>query len=316
LAAGDIAGSGSGDDATANILGGLSGTILTLGDNAYGEGSAQQFSDYYAPTWGLLKSRTFPTIGNHEYGTSGAAGYFGYFGDKATPLDPGCRSDCRGYYSFDLGSWHIVVLNSECDEIGGCGSGSPEEQWLRSDLAAHASGCQIVATHHSRFASDTMHGPDPEMQAFWQAAADFGVEIFLTAHSHVYERFSPMNAGGESDPNGVTQFVVGTGGRSHYSFGAAQPNSLVRNNDTYGVLKLVLSGGKYSFQFLPEALKSFSDSGEGQCHGAPSSVYTSSIGNHIQSAVAAPPIVAPTELHRVEDAVLDERQRKSWGLIH
>ncbi|MEA2595849.1 MAG: acid phosphatase type 7 [Thermomicrobiales bacterium] len=265
LTAGDIAGSGSGDEATAKILDRESGSILTLGDNVYGEGTAAQFSNYYVPTWGRHKARTYPAAGNHEYGTGGAAGYFDYFGDRATPRQPGCRSNCQGYYSFDLGSWHIVVLNAECDKVGGCGAGSPQEKWLRSDLAAHASGCQIVAFHHPRFSSDSVHGSEPAMQAFWQAANDYKVELALVGHSHTYERFAPMNAAGKADAKGVTQIVVGTGGRSHYAFGPTQSSSLVRNGDTYGVLKLVLSDGRYSFEFLPEAGKTFTDSGSGQC---------------------------------------------------
>jgi hypothetical protein len=264
LAAGDIAGcSSSGDEATANLLDGLDGTVATLGDNVYGSGTASEFSSCYDPNWGRHKARTHPAPGNHEYETAGASGYYGYFGDAATPLEPGCRSDCLGYYSYDLGVWHVIVINSNID----MSAGSAQMQWLVDDLAAHPTTCTLAYWHHPRYSSGSVHGSSTASQPIWQALYDAGAEIVLVGHDHTYERFAPQDATGQSDPQrGIREFVVGTGGRGHYAFGAIQPNSEVRNSDAYGVLKLTLTATGYSWEFVPEAGKSFSDSGSGSCH--------------------------------------------------
>ncbi len=254
------------DEATAKLLDGLAGTVATLGDNAYDSGSSVEFAECYGPTWGRHKSRTRPTPGNHEYETDGASGYFGYFGDAATPLDPGCRSDCRGYYSYDLGNWHVIVLNSECIRVpGGCGDGSPQEQWLRAELAAHP-GCQIVATHHPRWSSDSNHGSDRTMQAFWRAAADADVELYLAGHAHDYERFDPMDGNGNAISTGVRQFVVGTGGSGLHSINDPIANSAKHNDSAHGVLELTLYSDRYEWSFVPVEGQSFTDSGEDTCH--------------------------------------------------
>ena len=262
LAAGDIAvcgASATGDEATAAILDGQPGTVLTLGDTVYEDGTAAEYANCYAPTWGRHLARTRPSVGNHEYHTPDAAGYFSYFGAAAG--DP-----TRGYYSFDLGAWHLIALNSNCAEVGGCTAGSPQELWLRADLAAHPKTCTLAYWHHPRFNSGTAHGNTAAMQPLWQALSDYGAEIVLSGHEHVYERFAPQTAAGVADPAlGVRQFTVGTGGRTFHAFGTAKPNSEVRHTGTFGVLRLDLSDAGYAWQFLP-ASGTFTDAGSASCH--------------------------------------------------
>jgi hypothetical protein len=201
-----------------------------------------------------------PTIGGHEYLTPNATPYFDYFGTAAG--DPG-----KGYYSYDLGSWHVVSVNTNCSQIGGCGTDSPEAQWLRADLAAHPAACTLAVLHEPRFSSGAVHGNDPAMQPFWQALYDYGAELVLSGGDHVYERFAPQTPGGVLDPaGGVRQWVVGTGGRSHYGFGTIRPWSEVRNNDSFGVLALSLHATSYDWRFVVEAGKTFMDSGNTACH--------------------------------------------------
>jgi acid phosphatase type 7 len=261
LAAGDVAScASSGDEATAALLDRLGGTIVALGDNVYDSGTSQEFATCYTPSWGRHKSRTRPAVGNHEHGTAGAAGYFGYFGGAAG--DPS-----KGYYSYDLGSWHIVVINSNCAQVGGCGAGSPQEVWLRADLAAHPATCTLAYWHHPRFSSSRGHGNNPEMAPIWQALYEHGADVVLSGHDHTYERFSPQDSAGNLDRDrGIRQFVVGTGGRSHYEFGTVLPQSEVRNGDTFGVLQLTLHLSGYDWQFFPETGKTFTDAGSGTCH--------------------------------------------------
>jgi hypothetical protein len=260
LAAGDIAScSSSGDESTAELVKGQSGDVLTLGDNAYESGSASEYANCYDPTWGQFKSRTHPAPGNHEYNTSGATGYYGYFGSAA-------GSPSKGYYSYDLGSWHVIVLNSNCSAIGGCGAGSAQEQWLRADLAAHPTACTLAYWHHPLFSSGT-HGNNTSVKPLYQALYDGNADLVLVGHDHDYERFGPQDASGNSDPNrGIREIVVGTGGRGHYAVSTIKANSEVRNNDTFGVLKLVLDPTSYSWEFLPVAGKTFTDSGTTKCH--------------------------------------------------
>ena len=262
VGAGDIAScSSSGDEATATLLDGIAGTVVTLGDNAYDNGTSTEYTNCYDPSWGRHKARTRPSAGNHEYNTANATGYYGYFGGAAG--DP-----TKGYYSYDLGNWHIVVLNSNlsCAVIS-CAAGSPQEQWLRADLAASTKPCTLAYWHHPRFNSGASHGNDLDVAPFWDALYDLNADVILNGHEHVYERFAPQTPSAVADPvRGIRQFTVGTGGRSHYTFGTIQANSEVRNGDTYGVLKLTLHSNSYDWQFVPVAGFSFADSGTGNCH--------------------------------------------------
>ena len=260
VGAGDIADcSSNGDEATANLLDTIDGTVFTLGDNAYESGTAAEFQRCYDPTWGRQRDRTLPVPGNHDYNTPGAAGYFGYFGAAAG--DPS-----TGYYATDLGTWRIYVLNSNCAAIGGCEAGSAQERWLRDDLAANPRACVLAMWHHPRFSSGE-HGNDPRTQALWQALYAAGAELVLSGHDHIYERFAPQAATGKADSRrGIVEIVAGTGGRSHYPFVQIRANSLVRDNTTYGVLRLVLADGAWSSEFIPVPGGTFSDSGNGTCH--------------------------------------------------
>jgi hypothetical protein len=272
LAAGDIVDCwGTGDEATAALLDQFPNAIVaTVGDHVYEDGSPQEFAQCYQPSWGRAKTRTRPAVGDHEYRTPNAAGYFNYFHDQLAPFGPAATDPTKGWYSYDLGSWHVLALNAtSCELYGGCGVGSAEEQFIRSDLAAHPAACTLVQVHDPRFSSGPVHGGEEEMTAFWDAFHDFGVDVVMSGDDHDYERFSPQTPIGDLDlDRGVTQFVIGTGGRVHYSFAGApaQPNSEVRNDDTFGVLKLTLRNGSYDWVFVPEAGKTFTDLGSRTCH--------------------------------------------------
>ena len=255
VGAGDIAScSGSGDEATAKLIEGIAGTVYTTGDNAYESGSSSEFADCYDPTWGRFKSRTYPSPGNHEYNTSGATGYYEYFGAAAG--DP-----TKGYYSYNLGTWHIVVLNSEISTA----SGSAQEKWLREDLIANPTTCTLAYWHQPRFSSSSSHGSTISVQPLWQALYDHHADVVINGHDHTYERFDPQSPSGAADVNGIREFVAGMGGRSHYGFGTILPNSVARNSDTYGVLKFTLHTDSYDWQFVPEAGKNYADSGTALC---------------------------------------------------
>jgi len=261
IGAGDIADCSdlAGAEATAKLLEANPGTVMALGDLAYPNGTPDDFKCYHK-TWGRVKDRTRPAVGNHEFHSTGASYYFQYFGAAAG--DPK-----TGYYSYDLGAWHIVVLNSECQQVGGCEAGSSQEKWLRADLAAHPVGCTLAYFHKPRFSSGLNHGNDPEVGAFWQALYDYNAELILNGHDHDYERFAPQDPGGNADPKrGIREFVVGTGGKNHREFGIRKSNSEVRNNHAFGVLKLTLKTTGYDWKFIPEAGKTFTDSGSGSCH--------------------------------------------------
>lgn len=259
LAAGDIAACDSnGDELTAGLLDGLDGTVLTLGDNAYPDGAAGDFANCYDPTWGRHRVRTRPSIGNHDYQTAEAAGYFDYFGAAA-----GARGE--GWYSFDLGAWHLIALNSSCDAIGGCGPDSSQAAWLRADLAEHDADCTLAYWHHPRWSSGNEHGSDPLTDAFWRILFDAGADLVLTGHDHQYERFMPMNESGAAAPGGMTEFVVGTGGRSLYAFGTPLSTSAARDNSTYGVLRLTLHPDSYAWEFVATSDSGFVDAGSADC---------------------------------------------------
>jgi acid phosphatase type 7 len=261
VAAGDIADCGREDDeATARLVGGVDGTVLTLGDHAYPDGSTENFAQCYEPSWGQFKARTMPSPGNHEYQTAGASGYFDYFGRAAGDPD-------EGYYSYDLGSWHLVSLNSNCGEIR-CGPGSPQVQWLEEDLAANdEEACTLAYFHHPLFTSGSYRPGIERVERLWETLYAGGVDVVLNGHDHNYQRFAPQDPGGRADPeNGIREFVVGTGGRSLYQIWHPIANTEVYNDDTYGVLELTLSPKRYEWEFVPVEGEIFSDSGVTRCH--------------------------------------------------
>jgi 3',5'-cyclic AMP phosphodiesterase CpdA len=260
VGAGDIAACGKGDDEkTAELLDAIPGTVFTLGDNVYPNGTPKQFAACYAPSWGRHKARTRPVPGNHDYRTPGAAGYFAYFGAAAG--DPS-----RGYYSYDLGKWHVIVLNSNCSHIGGCGPDSRQDAWLRADLATHPAPCTVAMWHHPRYSSGE-HGDDTDMRHLWKILYEGGTDVALAGHDHTYERFARQNAEGKPDPQrGIRQFVVGTGGKDLYEFEKIDRDSEVRNNRTFGVLKLTLHPDSYDWEFIPAAGGKFRDAGSEKCH--------------------------------------------------
>ena len=252
--------------ATADVVAGISNLdgLLLLGDEQYQCGYAAEFSAVYAKTWGRFNSIAHPVPGNHEYGDtancppSNASGYYGYYGASAG--DP-----TKGYYSYDLGAWHLIAINSNCAAIGGCGSGSAEETWLAADLASDTAACTLAYWHHPRFSSGE-HGSDAGTAALWQALYDANADVVLNGHDHDYERFAPQNPSGVADSaRGIREFVVGTGGRSHYVTGTPKPNSEVRDSTSFGVLRLTLRANDYGWQFQP-AVGTFSDNGTGTCH--------------------------------------------------
>jgi acid phosphatase type 7 len=255
VGAGDIAScSSSGDAATAKLVGGIAGTVATFGDNAYEYGSSTNYRECYAPTWGGHKARTRPSPGNHDYRTSGASGYFGYFGSAAGPQG-------KGYYSYNLGSWHVIALNSNIS----MSSTSAQVRWLRSDLAAHRVACVLAYWHHPRFSSGR-HGNSTAVQPLWQALYDAGADVVISGHDHVYERFAPQTPTGAADPaRGIRQFVAGLGGRSRYRFSAVRANSQFRYNASYGVLKLELYPTSYTWSFINTA-RTVADRGSTSCH--------------------------------------------------
>jgi hypothetical protein len=266
IAAGDISMcQTTGDEETASLIDSMPGTVLPLGDLAYQDGSKTDFDNCYAPTWGRFKDRSRPVLGNHEYVQKGAGPYFDYWGDLA-----GDRT--KGYYSFDIASWHVIALNSNCSDVGGCSKGSPMEQWLRQDLAAHPSRCTLALWHHPRFYSPSrqpgsrLEATDRKMTAFWVALMEAGADVVLTGHRHIYERFARQGPEGQADPNGMRQFVVGTGGGPHDHFeGPIAPNSEIRKADTYGILQLTLHAEAYDWRFVPVAGDAFTDSGSDTC---------------------------------------------------
>jgi hypothetical protein len=256
VGAGDIAECANleGSQQMASLLDQIDGTVFTAGDNAYNAGTAQEFRRCYEPTWGRHKARTRPAPGNHDYGSPGALPYYAYFGENAGP-------DRRGYYSFDLGAWHIISLNSNIP----VSAGSPQEKWLRADLAEHRAVCTLAIWHHPLFSSGP-HGNNPRMKDLWRALYDFGADVVINGHDHDYERFAPQDPDGQADPQGIREFVVGTGGASAYPFILIKPNSEVRRSYVYGVLKLTLHPTSYDWEFISTQGQTFGDSGTASCH--------------------------------------------------
>ena len=251
VGAGDIASCYyNSDEATAKLLDKISGAVFTTGDLAYLDGTYSEFTKCYHPTWGRHKNRTRPVPGNHEYNTSGAAGYFRYF------------SNTRSYYAYNLGNWRIYALNSEID----VSATSPQVKWLKQDLAANPKLCVLAYWHRPRWSSGKHHGSDPKYQALWATLYNAGAELVLNGHEHNYERFKQMNGSGVAVPKGLREIIVGTGGAPLSGFDAIRATSEARNANTHGVLKLVLNASSYTWRFIPVAGKTFTDSGTTNCH--------------------------------------------------
>ncbi len=261
LAVGDIGDcTSTADEAVAALAASLPGVIATLGDTVYEGGLAEEFARCFDPAWGTLKPRIRPAIGNHEYGSPQARDYFSYFGPAAG--EPGA-----GYYSYDLGSWHAVVLNSNCLAFAdGCGPASAQYRWLEADLAANPAACTVAYWHHPRFTSG-FHGDERAMADLYALLYRAGTDVAITAHDHHYERFAPLNPDRQRDAErGIRQFIVGTGGGTLFPVAIVTGNSEVREVSTFGLLKLTLRDGAYEWSFEPVAGQAFRDAGSGKCH--------------------------------------------------
>jgi hypothetical protein len=255
--AGDIAASNLKAEATAKLLEDINPDVVyTTGDNAYPHGTASEFARFYEPTWGRLKAKTRPTPGNHDYHQPGAGPYFDYFGALA-----GERGS--GYYAYTLGSWRLYALNSNIPMK----AGSPQETWLRADLAANGSACALAYWHHPRFSAGAYHD-NARSDAVWRALYEADAELVLTGHDHNYQRYAPMSPAGEADlGRGIREFVVGTGGAEHYGLeGRSDAIREAADDETFGVLALALLPGGYQWRFVPEPGMSFTDTGSGVCH--------------------------------------------------
>jgi hypothetical protein len=260
VGAGDIASCNlDGDEATARLLDGIAGAVFTAGNNAYENGSPREFAECYEPTWGRHKARTRPAAGNHDHQTQGASGYLEYFGDAAT------NDEGKTWYSYELGTWHIVVLDSNCQAVRGCDAASEQGRWLAADLAASKAVCTLAIWHHPRFTSGE-HGNDETVAPFWQALYAAGADVIVNGHDHDYERFNLQNPDGIVDPErGIREFVVGTGGAEIRRFAHSTPNSQLRIAFTHGVIKLTLHSRSYDWAWLP-ASGQITDLGSTRCH--------------------------------------------------
>jgi hypothetical protein len=239
--------------------------ILAPGDLQYEDGQLWKFQQSFDPTWGRLRPLIRPAPGNHEYDDPGATGYFDYFNGPRRETGPAGRRD-QGYYSFDVGGWHMIALNSECEQVDGCAAGSPQELWLRADLAAHPVGCTLAFWHHPRFTSGR-HSAEGAMLPAWNALYEAGVDVIVNGHEHFYERFAPQTPDGAYDPvRGIRQFIVGTGGRSRFGYVTVAPNSEARENRRSGVMRLTLQDGGYQWEFVSAPAGRASDAGAGSCH--------------------------------------------------
>ncbi|HEU4565048.1 MAG TPA: filamin/ABP280 repeat domain-containing protein, partial [Gemmatimonadaceae bacterium] len=297
VGAGDIAGCNStGDERTAALIGAVlaadsTATVFTAGDNAYYDGTAADYANCYDPSWGQFRSATRPALGNHDYNTGTADGAFGYFG-AALP-QPG------GYYSYDIGAWHIVVLNSNTAYVP-AKAGLAQETWLRSDLSATTKACVLAIWHHPRFWSEDTGSPAPgvnnSVKPFWDDLYAAGAELVINGHKHLYERFAPQDPSGNPDPNGIREIIAGTGGKSAYPTPTVlSPNSEVRQGGIFGVLKLTLGDGGYSWEFVPAAGTTFTDSGSGTCTGSSGAGAMTANGGNAQTATVGTAVpIAPS----------------------
>lgn len=261
VGAGDIGDCGTDDDeAVATLLEGIEGTVFTAGDNAYASGTPEQFEKCYGPSWGRHLARTRPAPGNHDWETKGLAGYLGYFGAAAQ------GPDGSSWYSYDLGTWHVIVLDSNCRKVGGCDPDSAQGRWLAADLAASGARCTLAIFHHPRFSSGE-HGDQKQVDGFWQTLYAAGADVIVNGHDHDYERFAPQDPDGKVDlRRGIREFVVGTGGTNLRAFQRPRPNSEVRLSNGHGVLKFTLHDGSYDVEFIG-AGHDFRDEGKGEaCH--------------------------------------------------
>jgi hypothetical protein len=253
-----------------DIEAGIVQRVLPLGDTQYHAGTSYQYTNSYDRSWGAFKSVTEPAVGNHEWLTRHANGFFEYF----SPTTPRISRE-RYYYSYDLGTWHIIVLDSDCENLpgppsnpdNGCVVGSSQMTWLEHDLAQDSAECTLAYWHHPRFSSGET-GDIVKTSPFWRALYAAGADVILTGHRHLYERFAPQDPDGNLDPqNGIVEFVVGTGGDDHGMIQAPLgPNEVIRNNTTFGYLGMTLNPGSYTYRFVPVAGGSFSDGGSGDCH--------------------------------------------------
>jgi hypothetical protein len=259
VGAGDIADCDLTDDsATAALVKAIQGTVFTAGDNAYPSGAAAQFRDCYDPTWGAFKDRTRPAPGNHDWETKDLAGYLGYFGAAAAP-------DGTSWYSYGLGAWHVIVLDSDCSNVGGCGPDSPQGRWLAADLKGSSATCTLAIWHHPRFTSGE-HGNDGDVAPFWRALYDAGADVVINGHDHDYERFAPQDPDANLDQaRGIREFVVGTGGAALRTFPSVAANSQLRAAVSHGVIRLDLHKSSFEWIFLPTT-GDLSDSGSAPCH--------------------------------------------------
>ena len=361
VGAGDIAScSKTGDEATASLLEGINGTVATLGDNAYESGTASEYANCYdnykladgtpynssrPAWWGEFKARTMPSLGNHEYYTAGAQGYFDYFGANQavgflpppapvpnTDANPGLKPG-KGYYSYDLGSWHVVVLNSNCVEVRGCEKTSAQGIWLQNDLANTTNKqCTLAYFHHPRFSSSGI-GNNSAMMPFWEVLYDAGAEVVLNGHAHNYERFAPQTPDGQLDQaQGIREFVVGTGGKSLNSFVGPpyRPNSEVRLTDdsvplgNFGVIKLKLHPTGYDWEFVTidgTVDGTVDDFGSATCHGAPPTSTTDRPGppsiTTTDPGTNAPPVATTTNVTATfsEDMMASSINGKTFKLF-
>lgn len=240
--------------------------VLLLGDNQYDTGDLASYQTSFAPSWGRLGSLIHPAVGNHEYGTPGASGYFAFFGAAAG--DP-----AEGYYSFELGAWHIVVLNSNCAAVGGCDASSPQVQWLRADLAAHPVHCTLAAWHHPLYSSGP-HGNDATYAAFWDVLMEHRADLVLVGHDHLYQRFAAQDSESRRDVvRGLREFLVGTGGRNLYGLTTVRPNVDAFDATTFGALFLTLKPDSYDWSFESIDGGPVRDQGSGSCHRLPTGFY-------------------------------------------
>ena len=298
LAAGDISACfNDNDEATAKVLDGLAGTVFTLGDNAYPNGAAADFSNCYTPTWGRHKARTYATLGNHDYDLGNADAAFDYFGARVGPRG-------KGYYSMDLGDWHVIVLNDNGDFVP-VTTGSVQDQWLQADLAANRKRCTLAIWHQPRIYSPD--GVTPKRQNFWDRLYAAGAELVLNGHEHQYERFTPMKPDGTPDADfGIREIIVGTGGEGTGNMRSpVAPNSEALSN-AYGVLKVTLRTGGYDWQFMPVEGETFTDAGSGTCHGPPTGEVTETqLSSNGNPSIYGQPVTFTASVHSSSGVAVD-----------